>query len=269
VTTRFDRDTAVKAIAAGRYEARIDRGWWVFIGPNGGYVGAILLRALEQAVDDPRRAPRSLSIHYTAPPREGPVQIETRVERAGRSLTTLSGRMLQQGRLVALALAAFSRPRPAAEFQLAEMPEVVPPERAPRFEPPDAKRIAIRERFDSRPVFGALPYASSQRAETGGWLRLEEPRRVDAALLVAMADGWAPAIFTHLPRGPHARGVPTVDLTVHFRASVPLPDAGPEDFTLATFRTRVLREGFLEEDGELWSRSGVRLAQSRQLAILT
>jgi len=34
------------------------------------------------------------------------------------------------------------------------------------------------------------------------------------------------------------------------------------------FRTRVVHEGFLEEDGEIWSRDGRLLAQSRQLAIL-
>jgi hypothetical protein len=33
------------------------------------------------------------------------------------------------------------------------------------------------------------------------------------------------------------------------------------------FRTRTAREGFLEEDGEIWSADGTLLAQSRQLAI--
>jgi len=64
------------------------------------------------------------------------------------------------------------------------------------------------------------------------------------------------------------RGIPTVDLTVHFRETLPLAGARPDDWTLATFRTRVVREGFLEEDGELWSRDGRLLAHSRQLAVL-
>jgi hypothetical protein len=61
--TRFDRDTAVVPQSDGVYEARIDRGWWIVVGPNGGYVGAILMRAMEHAVGDPSRAPRSVTVH--------------------------------------------------------------------------------------------------------------------------------------------------------------------------------------------------------------
>lgn len=268
MTTRFDRDTALRPLREGVHEGRIDRGWWVFEGPNGGYVGAIVLRALEAAVGDAGRAPRSLTIHYTARPEEGPVEIHTRVERAGSSLTTLSARMLQGDRLVALALAAFSKTRQAAELQHAAMPEVVPPEAAAPLPPPlPGVSLAIRERFDSRFAYGAPIGSQSDRAETGGWIRLAEPRLVDAPLLVAFADGWPPALFSHLARGVATRGIPTVDLTVHFRETLPLAGARPEDWTLVTFRTRVLREGFMEEDGELWSRDGRLLAHSRQLGV--
>ncbi len=76
------------------HEGRIDQGWWVVRGPNGGYVAALLLRALAAEVPA-ERAPRSLTVHYTAPPAEGAVRIDTRVERIGRSLTTVSGRMIR------------------------------------------------------------------------------------------------------------------------------------------------------------------------------
>ena len=113
MSTRFDRDTSVEALGGGVYSARIDRGWYVVRGPTGGYIAAILLRALGDAVGDPARAPRSLTVHYTAPPVDGPARIETRIERTGRSLTTISARLLQDDRLLALALGAFSLPREA------------------------------------------------------------------------------------------------------------------------------------------------------------
>ena len=62
--------------------------------------------------------------------------------------------------------------------------------------------------------------------------------------------------------------VPTVDLTIHFRRDLPVPGARPDDFVLATFRSRFAEQGFIEEDGEIWTRDGTLLAQSRQLAVI-
>jgi acyl-CoA thioesterase len=59
------------------------------------------------------------------------------------------------------------------------------------------------------------------------------------------------------------KAAPTIDLTVHFRA--PVPVEGP---LLARFRSRFVRDGYFEEDGELWTRDGTLVAQSRQLALL-
>ena len=53
----------------------------------------MLLRALIETVAEPARAPRSLTIHYARAPEPGPVSIHTVIERAGRSLSTLSARM--------------------------------------------------------------------------------------------------------------------------------------------------------------------------------
>jgi acyl-CoA thioesterase len=58
--------------------------------------------------------------------------------------------------------------------------------------------------------------------------------------------------------------VPTIDLTVHFRSA----RLAADDWFLARFRTRSSIEGFLEEDGEIWSRDGRLLVQSRQLALV-
>ena len=74
--TRFDRDTAVERVAPGRFRARLDPGWIVVSGPNGGYMAAVILRAIEAAVDDPERVPRSLTVHYAQRPKGEEVEIE-------------------------------------------------------------------------------------------------------------------------------------------------------------------------------------------------
>jgi acyl-CoA thioesterase len=265
---RFDRDTAVRRLPDGAFEAELDRAWWIVVGPNGGYLAAILLRALIETVDDAERAPRSLTVHYVSPAREGPVRIATRIERAGRSLSAVSARLEQDGALVALALAAFAKPRPSPEFADLHMPEVSPPESLPPLVFPPDRAVPMREQLDSRRTFGEPSLARATHALAGGWMRPAEPRTADAPFVALLCDAWPPAVAQHraLASAP-PRGMPTVDLTIHFRAPVPA-DARPEDFYLGVFRSRTLRAGFAEEDGEIWTRSGVLLAQSRQLAML-
>ena len=264
--TRFDRDTAVEPLGDGAYAARIDRAWWIGRGPHGGYVAAIVMRAMTEALADPDRQARSLTVHYTAPPVEGPAHIVVAVERFGRSLTTLSARMTQDDRLVAIALAAFSRPyRGAAEYADAAPPDAPAPEDARRI-PFDAPAPDFARNLDMRPAFGPRPFSASEReAVTGGWLRLAEPRKHDPIALAFYADAWWPAPFGRLSTVAPA---PTIDLTVHFRAPASASSAPPGDYLLGIFRSRTAREGFFEEDGELWTRDGVLLAQSRQLALL-
>jgi acyl-CoA thioesterase len=266
--TRFDRDTALAPAGEGAFEARIDPGWFVVVGPNGGYLAAILLRALTLAVGDASRAPRSLTIHYTAPPEAGPARVETRVERRGGALTSASCRLLQNDRLLARAMGAFSRPHPGSySFREVAPPEVPPPEACPpRPRPPEAPRIA--ERYETRWALGSPPMTGGERALCGGWIRFEEPRAVDALALAAFSDALPPALFSRLADPAIGRGLPTVDLTLHFRAELPLPGARADDFTLCVFRSRLARDGFVEEDGELFSREGELLAQSRQLALV-
>lgn len=271
---RFDADTAVTRLApAGdgqAFEARMDRGWWIVRGPNGGYVAAVLLRALTETVGDAGRAPRSLTVHYAAPPAEGPVRIETRIERAGRSLSTVSARMSQDGRMLALALGAFSTPRTALEMHHARMPEAAPPEAcAPRGVLPGGFTLPIHRRYEQLWAVGGRPYSGAGEALCGGWIRFADGARTpDALAVAAFTDAFPPTVMSTLTPGSSLGAMPTVDLTIHFRVSLPFPGLGPDAFLLAAFRAREAREGFFEEDGEIWTPDGVLVAQSRQLAVL-
>jgi acyl-CoA thioesterase len=57
--------------------------------------------------------------------------------------------------------------------------------------------------------------------------------------------------------------VRTVDRTIHFRGE----PAHVHEWCLTRFVSRHASHGFVEEDGEIWSRDGRLLAQSRQLAL--
>jgi acyl-CoA thioesterase len=259
----FDDDIAMRPVGDGKYEGEVRGGWWTPRGPLGGYVMALMVKALEQAVGDPERMPRSVTMHFLRPPQAGPVTVQAKVERKGRTLTSVSGRLEQGGKLMGLALGAFSTPWESPLLDDASMPAVEPPKgRAtePRgvpntIPPPFLERMVFQHRF------GAPLFSGAEHSEVGGWLGLHEERPLDAAALTLLADAWFPAPW---PRLRALAGAPTIDLTIHFRAPLPIRDG----LVLGRFNSRLVREGFFEEDGELWGPDGTLLAQSRQLALL-
>lgn len=247
----LDADTALEPLTPTRWRGEISERWWVVRGPFGGYVAAFLTRAMVAAVGDPARRPRSLTIHYVAPPDAGPVEVCATVERAGRAATTVSLRMEQDGRPIALALGSCATWRDGEPEWAEAAPEVPPPEACERREGP----LAFHKGFEIRP---AAPLTGEAR--NLAWLRLDPPQPIDHLALTAMSDGWMPAAFSKVGR---PLGAPTVDLTIHFRAPV-----ASGEWVLADYRSRFSAGGTWEEDGELWAPDGTLLAQSRQLALI-
>jgi acyl-CoA thioesterase len=266
---RFDRDTVVRRRAGegavSVFDADVSPHWRAGRGPHGGYLAAMLLRALIETVADASRSPRSLTVHYARAPDPGPVVIRVVRERDGRSLSTLSARMEQDGTLIALVLAAFSVPWSGPEVVDLRVPEVAPPdEPAWPGPPPHPMLPEIASRTVLQPRFGGAPFSGEERPmEVGGWLGHELPRPIDALSLAFFSDAVMPAPFMRLTA---RNAAPTIDLNVHFRAA--LPPAEPFELCLMRIRTRVIHEGFFEEDGLIWAPDGTLLAQSRQLALM-
>jgi acyl-CoA thioesterase len=259
----FDGDIELRAVGEGRWTAGIADGWDTPRGPLGGYVMAIALRAMQEAVADDERTPRSATMHFLRVPVAGPVDLTAVVERAGRSLSSVSARMEQGGKLLGLALGAYSKPWPGPLLADAPMPAVDPPdlsrpsgrELSGASAPPFTHRLTMQHRF------GAPPFSGADHGETGGWLGLCEARPLDAAAIAVLADAWFPAPW---PRLTALAPAPTIDLTIHFRVPVPLADG----LLLGRFRTGLVRDGFFDEDGVLWDADGTLVAQSRQLGLL-
>jgi acyl-CoA thioesterase len=271
--TAFDADTAVTPAGDGVWDVTISDRWAVPRGPNGGYIAALMLRAIEAQLADPGRAPRSLTLHYLRPPVAGEAaQVRVTVERAGRTLTSLSARLVQGGRPMVVALAALAADFPTAADYASPAPDVGAPPAQLHTVPagPGIPEIALRTAL--APVFGPMAQdapgtASGVNAEAvvGGWLRLAEPRVADAAALAFYCDAWLPAPFAVLQAPAPA---PTIDLTIHFRTRLPHPGMAPDAPVLARFSSTTSHGGFFEEDGSIWAPDGTLLAQSRQLALL-
>ncbi|MFD5536546.1 thioesterase family protein [Streptomyces sp. NPDC127079] len=265
--SEFDRDTAVTRRAPGVYDIDLSAGWTIISAVNGGYLLAVLGRALADTLPHPD--PFTVSAHYLTPSRPGPAVIRTDTVRTGRTLSTGQASLFQyddEGNEV-------ERIRVLASYgDLAALPDdvrttAVPPAIPPLdqcFGPQDGPApvdgsSAITERLmlklDPATLGWALG-APSGKGEMRAWFGLADGRDADPLSLLLAVDALPPTAFELGLKG----WVPTIELTVHVRHR---PAPGPLRVSITT---RNLAGGLLEEDAEVWDSADRLVAQSRQLA---
>ncbi|WP_405822456.1 thioesterase family protein [Streptomyces sp. NBC_01390] len=267
--SEFDRDTAVTRRAPGVYDTELSAGWTVINAVNGGYLLAVLGRALADAL--PHSDPFSISAHYLTASRPGPAVIRTEVVRTGRSLSTGAASLFQYDaegkeveRIRVLASYGDLDALPDDVRTTAEPPAMPPIDQCFGREDapgpvPGGSAIADRLLLKLDPAtLGWALGAPSGKGEMRSWFGLADGRDADPIALLLAVDALPPTAFEIGLSG----WVPTVELTVHVRCR---PAPGPLRVSITT---RNLAGGFLEEDAEVWDSADRLVAQSRQLAIV-
>ena len=261
----FQRDTSVARLSGDddtvRFDTPVRAGWEVGEVSNGGYLLALIGRAM---VDAAKRPPLTVTSHFLVPVRPGPAMTTVDVVRSGRRFATVRATLERDGRPLVTALGTFGVADGGGVSKLAGAPpEIEPYEDAVDIadvgEPPYPTlndRLASRLRHgDDGFRFGS----PTGTAELAGWFAFADGGPIDEVALLFAADAFAPPIFNSgLPVG----WVPTLELTVHVRA---VPSSGPVG---AKFVSRFISGGLLDEDGELWDAEGTLVAQSRQLSLV-
>lgn len=266
--SEFDRDTAVTLRAPGIYDAELSAGWTIIRAVNGGYLLALLGRALGDALPHPD--PFTVSAHYLTASHPGPAVIRTEVVRTGRTLSTGQASLFQYAedgteveRIRVLASYGDLDALPDDVRTSAE-PPVMPalqdclgPSDGPAPKIPGSSAITERLNIKLDPTtVGWAVGAPSGKGEMRGWFALADGRDADPFSLLLTVDALPPTSFELGLKG----WTPTVELTTHIRCR---PAPGPLRVSIAT---RNLAGGFLEEDAEVWDSADRLVAQSRQLA---
>lgn len=260
----FAEASAVTRVSDNRFRVEIQPGWDIFGISNGGYLMAILARAMGEMAPD--RYLASISARFLNPASAGPAEVEVEVLKEGRNTTTLQGRMTAGDRTLFVGDATFTRPAESPGRLVShgippdlpapsECVRVLPSEDSP-FPPPFTGMVDFRIHPDDMELGAGK---SNGMPEVRGWLGLLDGELMDPYALVLSADAFPPAVFnSDLPVG----WTPTIDMTVHIRRP------GPHRRVACRFYTRFVSDGWLEEDGEIWDEDGNLVAQSRQLALL-
>lgn len=270
--SEFDRDTAVVARPdePGTYDTRLSAGWAIIAAVNGGYLLAVLARALRGTLPHPD--PITITAHYLTASQPGPAVIRTQTVRTGRTMATgqaslfqtdEEGREVERIRVIAGYADLDALP---AQVLTSALPPAMPSYEecvgsgdTPAGDVPFTGTTAILERLDLRldpDTAGWAVGAPSGAGRMRGWLGLADGRDHDTLSLLLAVDALPPTAFDLGLKG----WTPTLELTVHLRAK---PAPGP---VRVAVRTRNLAGGLLEEDVEVWDSRDRLVAQARQLA---
>jgi acyl-coenzyme A thioesterase PaaI-like protein len=253
--SQFLSDTAVSPRGELQWRAEVHRGWRIGSVANGGYVLALVGRALSQALKQPD--PLSINAFYLAPVALGEVEVAVESLSETRSTHFASADLTQEGELKLRATAAYTD---LDKLKGPDWANVAPPD-VPAFD--DAAALAmshleIHQSIDLRMVQGAEVFTDGQTNGSGefvAWLAHKDGSAPGPIDLLMFADIMPPPIFTLYG----AYGwVPTVELTVQVRRK---PAAGP---LLARHSTRQVTRGVAETDTEIWDSEGDLVAMARQ-----
>lgn len=259
---RFSHVSALVPRKDGSFDGEVDPEWTIVGKPNGGYLLAMMGRAAGGVGEHPH--PVAASAHYLRSPVPGPVVIEARVIRAGRTASQVMTTLLQGGRPCVIALFTTARLRPDdVPAWAGGLPSRsgAAPEDCPSLVPvlPTGQRVALLDQIEIRLEPESAGFASGRprgQGELRGWLSLPAGEPFDPVSLMFAVDSFPPATFDVAFSG----WVPTFELTVYVRA---LPAAGPVEVLQ---RAQLVDADRVDESCFVWDTTGRLVAQGTQLA---
>jgi hypothetical protein len=172
-------------------------------------------------------------------------------------MTTTSARLLQDGRVLQIAHAASSTPRPGVAYDDYVRPRDADPGDTQRFASPEG--VGHFRNADVRLDPSVALFGGGNEAWVAAWLRPLPGEEIDAAWLVTMCDVLPPAVFSRTT-GPAKAA--TIEYVVHLASDE--PSVPPDEYVYLSCRSPLSNEGFAVEDAIMWAPDGRVLAVARQ-----
>jgi hypothetical protein len=258
----FDKDLALTEDQADLFKTEVSSNWSINGNPNGGYLLAILVNAMQQKSS--KKDATICTATYLSKTLPGPADLL--LENIGQSnhFDRWEARLLQNGMEKIRAMGTFSDLFPDMDTtRTNKRYEKSPPDLLPKedcMQIPPMGNYTVYENMEVRLDHRCAGWFSGSLidiSEHKGWIRFQDNRLFDAPALLLAADAFPPPVFASLGM---AAWVPTIEFSVNIRNIPTTP------WLKCIFRTHFINNGILEEDGEIWDENDELIAVSRQIA---
>ncbi len=255
----LELDTRLTAVGGdpGHYTVDLSSDWEIW-GPNGGYLGAIALRAagLEASI----ARPVAFNAHFLSVARFDRADVRIRVVRRGRRAESLAVSLSQGDKPVIEAMVRTAGEGAGLEHDHSTAPSVTAPEmlrNAAELSDDDRPVHPFWHNLETRPLaperFSEPPRARDP--ERLDWYRFQpratfEDPFLDAARSLVLIDtlSWPAAVQPHPETGFTA---PNLDVTAWFHRAAP-----ESEWLLADHRCELAESGLMGTHARIWSRDG-------------
>lgn len=266
--TAFEAATALVEMDLGEFSWQVPDGWQQGKGAWGGLVVGASVNAVSASERDADRRVRTISAHLYAPTPVGPAWLRVRLIRKGSSMSTWAVELSDDSRAPIaesvvitgsqramdldqdLRARGASRCPQAGDWQEFDAVPVRPP-----LGPVFAGNLEFR-------VVRGLPF-SQEESGVLGWIRFPDQGAWTASALLAIVDGYWPAV---LPLLSAMRPMATVAFSAHLLVD---PDSlAPGEPLLYESFMGAADEGFTTETRRLWSADGRLVVENLQSVVI-
>jgi acyl-CoA thioesterase len=254
----FNRDISFEPNEPFSYSGQISQNWSVNGVPDGGYLMAILAKAMTRHSD--MRSTPIVTANFLGRCKPGKAEIAVERIAASRQFDRFQACLVQDGSEKIRAFGTFARQNRECDLESYATPQFEVADPKACIAMPAMPNYTLFEQLDVRLAPDSAGWLSGDlvdRSEIKGWLRFKDERPFDIFSILLFADSFPPAVFSS--QGMVA-WVPTLEYSVNVR-NIPVTK-----WLQCIFRTRFITCGLLEEDGEIWDQAGNLIAISRQIA---
>jgi len=250
------------AIAAKKGDISFDESWGQGRSVFGGLTAAVVLKRIESESHQLDRNLRSVHVNFCGPVNiDAPCSIQVSILSNSRSVIQIQGALIQDGETKTHLIACFANGRPSGV-------SVTPPHKS--FDSVESELAAIPflpgvtpnmvQHLNLRPDNGIMPFSGSDRAEVSGWMSFKDTLKTfDDCALLALIDGWPPAVLPLLKR-------PAPASTITWNIEFIQPREIQENPTLYyDCHVRQGEEGYSHTIADIYNEDGALIAMSRQL----